>query len=127
MSDIDQHIRDAFRADDDALAAFLDDEPSLFDQVAQTFRGSNRALVFLSVGIGIVFMATSVTCAIQFFLADTTKAMIAWALGLVFSLMAIAIMKVWYWMELSKNALAREIKRLELEIAALATRMRSDR
>ena len=37
---------------------------------------------------------------------------------------AIAGMKVWYWLELNKNAVTREIKRLELQIARLASRIK---
>jgi hypothetical protein len=34
------------------------------------------------------------------------------------------MLKVMYWMELNKNAVTREIKRLELQIARLANRMK---
>jgi hypothetical protein len=34
------------------------------------------------------------------------------------------MMKIWYWLELNKNAVTREIKRLELQVARLSARMR---
>ena len=46
--------------------------------------------------------------------------MIAWSLGCMLSLGALAAMKIWYWMELQKNAITREIKRLEIHVARLA-------
>lgn len=49
----------------------------------------------------------------------------AWATGFVVCAIAIAMMKVWYWLELNKNSLAREIKRLELELANLSRRLSS--
>jgi hypothetical protein len=34
----------------------------------------------------------------------------------------VAILKIWFWMEMHKNAVLREVKRLELQIARLAAR-----
>ena len=35
------------------------------------------------------------------------------------------MIKVWFWMEIQKNAIVREIKRVELQVANLAAAMRS--
>ena len=123
MKDIDQKIREALRAEDEELAAFLDETPTLFDQVAQTFRGSSKFLVAVSVTFSIVFMGLCVVCAVQFFQAESTKALIAWAVGFMWCAMAVAMLKLWYWMEMQRHQITREIKRVELEIAALARRM----
>ena len=34
------------------------------------------------------------------------------------------MMKIWGWMEISKNFVTREIKRVELQIARLASRIK---
>jgi len=34
-------------------------------------------------------------------------------------------MKTWWWMEVNKNAITREVKRLELQIARLAARVKA--
>jgi hypothetical protein len=36
----------------------------------------------------------------------------------------LALVKVWFWMELQKNAIVREVKRLELQVASLAAQLR---
>ena len=37
----------------------------------------------------------------------------------LFGMLGIGQMKMWYWMQMNRNALAREIKRLELQVATL--------
>ncbi len=120
MTDLNARIREALRADtDEALAEFAD-EPDLFEQVLETFRGRSRLLVIMSIAVGFVFMALSILCLVQFFGAAEVRSMIAWSLGLVFCLAAVMAMKVWFWMELQKNAITREIKRLEIQVTRLA-------
>ena len=70
-----------------------------------------------------VFVGLSVVCAVQFFNAEGIREMILWAGAFGFSLLAVMANKIWYWMELNKNAIKREIKRLELQIARLAGRL----
>jgi|GEM_PF-3584282 len=37
--------------------------------------------------------------------------------------LGIGLIKIWYWMELNRNTVLREIKRLELQVAHLAGRV----
>ena len=36
----------------------------------------------------------------------------------------VALVKVWFWMDLQKNAIMREVKRLELQVASLAAQLK---
>ena len=123
MKDIDDKIRQALRAEDADLFDEVEGEQSLHQMVMETFRGRKRWIVLMAISVGIMFMGLAVLCAVQFFGAETTKQMIAWSIGFVFAFSAVTAMKVWYWMELNKNAIKREIKRLELQIARLAGRL----
>ena len=46
--------------------------------------------------------------------------MIAWSTAFVWGVLTIVLMKIWFWLEINKNGLTREIKRLELQIAHLS-------
>ncbi len=70
-----------------------------------------------------VFFGLTIMTAVQFFKVETTREMIAWAIGFVFCINAVAMLKMWYFMEMNKNAVTREVKRLELQIARLAKRL----
>ena len=68
-------------------------------------------------------MTLGVLSVIRFFRAEEFRDMVMWAAASAFFLSGVSMMKVWYWMELNKNSVTREIKRLELQIARLAGRL----
>jgi hypothetical protein len=47
-----------------------------------------------------------------------------WATACIMCTAAVALLKTWYWMEMQRIVVMREIKRVELQIARLATRLR---
>ena len=124
MSDnIDDRIRDALSSEDADIFAGLEGEQSLQEMVIDSFRGRARWMVFLVMFFSLAFFVLAIVCAVQFFEAEGVRAMIAWAMGFGWSALAMAMMKVWYWMELNKNTVTREIKRVELQLARLAQRL----
>lgn len=124
MSELDKKIREALRDEDAAALADVGDEPSMFETIMETFRGRYKWLAVMAVSWSIVFMVMGVLAAIKFFQAEATRDMLMWAVACILCLSGVSMMKVWYWMELNKNALTREIKRLELQIARLARRIK---
>jgi hypothetical protein len=73
--------------------------------------------------IGLVCFALTVVSAWQFFQADSTRGMIAWACGVGLTVSATGLLKLWYFMEMNKYVMIREIKRLELQIARISDRL----
>lgn len=126
MTNIDDTIRDALRAEDRELFEEFGGEQSLFDMVVESFRGRN---LWIKVGMFfniLVFTVLAVVTAIQFFGAETTRGMIGWSTGFLFCCLGTMMMKLWWWAQMDKNSLTREIKRLELQIARLAARMKEE-
>lgn len=125
MNDIDRKIQDALRKEDAEVWADFESEPPVFDLIMETFRGRYRWLAVMAVFWTFVFMGLGVYSFVRFFGAQETRELLLWggAAGICF--MAVGMMKIWYWMELNKNALTREMKRLELQIARLSGRLDS--
>lgn len=123
MSDLDRKIRAALQEDEAAILAQFD-EQTLPEQVIETFRGKNRWLVVISFLITIGWLAFGVFAAIRFFQAEQSQHMMAWAGAFGFSILAVAMVKIWFWMELNRIAITREIKRVELQMAYLAQELR---
>src|SRR5262245_61077215 len=123
MTDFDKTLRAALGAEEaERLSQF--DEPALLDQVVDTFRGRNRWVVMLMFPVVIVWLAFAIVSAYQFFHTEDLHAMIAWAGAFAFSIVTIGLVKIWYWMELNKNSITREVKRLELQVAHMVTRVK---
>ena len=119
MSDLDRKIHEALATEETefSLRAI---EPPLLEQVIDTFRGRSRWLIAVVFAMVLAWMVAAGIFAYQFFQADGTRAMIAWASGYGLSMLCIAMLKIWYWIELSKIVVLREVKRVELRVVRLA-------
>ncbi len=123
MPDMDQTIRDALPGQDRALFDETGGEQSFLEMAAGSFAGRNRWLTVLIMVAGVMFFGLTLYTSIRFFEAESTRAMIAWSVGCIICLFAVSFLKMWWWMELNKNTLMREIKRLELLVARLSQRL----
>lgn len=116
--DLDAQIREALEEDDPAFLSRLE-QPSLVSLVGETFQGRTRWLTGMSVLFTVVFMAVAVVALLELLRAETTRGLVLWQTLLLFSLLAVAANKLWFWMEFQRVTLTREIKRLELQLAQL--------
>lgn len=117
---IDDKIREALRKEDAELLEHFRGEAPLHEMLLETFRGGNRFLNAMAIVATIIVMVLLVTSGYQFFQVESTRAMIAWASAFVTCAVATGLLKIWFWLELNKNCVTREIKRLELQIANLS-------
>ena len=124
MNELDKAIQESLRKEDAELFKDFGEEPSMFAMVMETFQGRHRWLVMMTVFWTLVFMVLAVLSGIRFFRAEATRDLMMWAAACIVCLSAVSMMKVWFWMELNKNSITREIKRLELQIARLAGRIK---
>jgi len=115
----DEQIRQALNDEEAEFLASLDSEPALLRQVADTFHGRSRWLSALGVVLMLAFMALCVTSLVRMVRAEDLRTLLLWGTGFGTSLVMILGVKIWYWMELQRHSLKREIKRLELQMAAL--------
>lgn len=126
MKNIDKSIRDALAAEDRELFEEYTGEQSLHEMIAESFKGRQR---WLMIGMHLnmlILVSLAVVSAIAFFRVESTRAMIAWATGFIVGCLGTWTIKLWWWTRTDKNALTREIKRVELQIARLAARLRPD-
>jgi hypothetical protein len=121
MNELDRKIREALPPD---VAELLGppDEPSLGQQVRELFQGRLRWVsVLVIVGV-LAFAVFTVVSVVFFFRAETEREMIAWAGGFGLGLIAISFGRLWFWLLLDRNAVLREVKRVELQLALLSRR-----
>lgn len=122
MTDLDKRIFEALKEEDREVLKSYSEEAGLFELVGASFKGKQR---FFSIGIWIlnpIILGAAIYCGLQFFSADSTQYQMAWMAGFLLSFISIGQLKVWYWMELNKITMLREIKRLELQVALLASK-----
>ncbi len=118
MNELDDKIRQALNAKSIGQP-IGGDEPGLIAQVAETLHGKSRWLTIMVWVYTLVFSGLSGVGIVMFFGAETTKEQIAYAGLFLFSIQVTMMLKLWNWMLLNRNAVLREVKRLELLVATL--------
>ncbi|MCZ6652048.1 MAG: hypothetical protein O7D91_03360 [Planctomycetota bacterium] len=124
MNELDKKIQEALRTEDAELFKDYAEEPSVFEMLMETCRGRHRWLNILGAFWTLVFLVLGIVAAVKFFSAEGTRDIVMWAAACIVCVSAVSMLKIWYFLEMNKNAVTREIKRLELQIARLAARIK---
>ena len=118
-NEIDELIRQALGEEEAKYYEQLEEEQSLLAEGLGLFKGKRA---WISVYISIVIMAVlagSIYCLIEFFRVEETKELMIWGGGFFLGMFMITALKIWAWMQMDKNALMREMKRLEFQVSVL--------
>jgi len=92
-------------------------EPSVLGEMLDVFRGRQKFLASISFVYTFVFLGVSVWAAIEFFQAEEMRSQLLWVVVFIAAIHAVSMLKMWYFMQMNRNHVVREIKRLELQIA----------
>lgn len=123
MTDIDDKIREALRQEDAELLEHYPAEVPIHEVIIDYFRGRHWWVNILAFAFTLVALGMAVFAAYRFFHTDSTQAMIAWATCFLWFVIWVAMLKIWFWLEMQRNSLSREIKRLELQVANLSRQL----
>lgn len=99
------------------------DEQNVLEMIGGLFQGKNKWLLILMNLVTVIFFGLFVYCLIQFFNVEATKDLLKWGLGSIVFLLGVSMLKIFAWMQMDKNAIIRELKRLELQVLSLSGRI----
>ncbi len=121
MEDIDQLIKETLTNEE---AKFYDelDEQNLLEMVGGLFKTRNSWVIIMMFIVNLVVFGLFIYCLIRFLNTDNTNELIKWSAAGFFCVMITGMLKLFSWMQMDKNALLREIKRLELQISSIAAK-----
>lgn len=122
MEEIDKMIREALSKEE---AQFYEDlnEPAIFEKLGEVYRGRMGWLAMIMNVVILLFLVLFIYALIQFLNTTQTLDMVRWAAVGIFSILALSIIKIYFWMQMDKNDLKRELKRIELQIAVLSGKL----
>lgn len=129
MTKKDKNIDDQIRSALDPVNETLDElvhrtEPGILAMTTSVMRGRQWMINLLAILYSLAILALGVFAAVQFFHAEAVRDLILWATIFVVCLMIVSIVKVWFWMAMNRNAVTREVKRVELQVTALKDAVR---
>ncbi|MDB2462860.1 hypothetical protein N9W61_02020 [Algibacter sp.] len=106
-------------------AKFYEDlhEQNVIEMIFGLFKGKNKWLLILMNLVTVIFFGLFIYCLVQFFNVETTKELLKWGLGSLVFLIGVSMLKIFAWMQMDKNSIIREVKRLELQVSSLSGRI----
>jgi uncharacterized membrane protein YciS (DUF1049 family) len=72
----------------------------------------------------VVLFGVASVLAWRFVQATEVGDMLRWGAAAAFAFAGLALVKLWFWLELQKDEIVREVKRLEVQVASLAAQRR---
>jgi len=99
------------------------EDPSMTELLTEMFRGRHRRLAIGGAVVNLLLLGAGVFSAVRFFGAEEPRGMLLWGGGTLLSFGAVTAIKVWYWLEMVRLSLTREVKRLELQVSRLAEKI----
>ena len=122
MTDLDNRIRTALSADDEAFLNSLEKERGLFSQIGESFRGPMRFMTIVANVAVLIATAIGLWSVWKMFDADTTRGLILWAAAAWAAWTMQIGLKQWIWSRIQTLSVLRELKRLELRLARIEER-----
>ncbi|NHF61220.1 hypothetical protein FK220_017845 [Flavobacteriaceae bacterium TP-CH-4] len=122
MNKIDELIKETLDTEE---ARFYDEleEQNLMGKLGQAHRGKTGWLVSIMTVAHLLIFVAFIYCIVQFFNTQVTNELVIWSAAGFICMIAMAMLKLYVWMQMDKNDLLRELKRLELQISALSHRL----
>ena len=117
----DQIIKESLTEEESKFYDELD-EQNLLQMFGGLFKTKLSWLIIIMNIVNLIVFILFIYCLIQFLNTNNTNELIKWASAGFLCWTTIAMIKIFVWMQMDKNALLREMKRLELQIAVLANK-----
>tara|TARA_R110002072_G_scaffold97239_7_gene213764 strand:- start:13190 stop:13573 length:384 start_codon:yes stop_codon:yes gene_type:complete len=122
IEDIDKLIKETLTEEESKFYDELE-EQNVLQMVYGLFKGKNKWIMVMMNVMTLIFFGLFIYCLVQFFSVEATRDLLKWGLGGIVFLLGVSMLKIFAWMQMDKNALLREIKRLEIQISSLSGRM----
>jgi hypothetical protein len=120
--DIDKLIEESLSKEEAEFYHQLD-EPGLMEQWAGLYKTRLGGWAILVTSIQVIFTIVTFWLAYQFFTAESVESQIRWGGGMFIGFIIMAQLKLWHWMQMDKNTILQQMKRIEYQIAVLTEKI----
>ena len=121
MNDFDNKLKDALS--NDRPGTEFGHEQGVFEQMAGVFKSRQRWLIILDMVMIFVFLGLGVWAFLGLLEAEDFRSHVLYGLGVGFSLLAVGMLKMWFFMQINRNSVLREVVRLQIQVADLAKKL----
>jgi len=86
------------------------------------YKGSMSGVLIIMTIAQIAAFGFAIYCAVQFFGTDNTNELIKWGVGFLTLMLMTSFIKTYSWMHMNKQAIIRELKRIEYQLSILSSK-----
>lgn len=115
---VDDRIKQALEDELEDITLTDSHRSGMFAMVESAYRGGLGRWMWVSTVLLFIGLALLVWTGIGFFTATTIDDRVFWGVCLLLTAVFHIALKQWTWLEMNRNSLLREIKRLEATIEA---------
>ncbi|PQJ81769.1 DUF6768 family protein [Polaribacter glomeratus] len=123
IEEIDKLIKETLSEEEAKFYKGLEEQP-IFDMIKGLFTGKNKWILYVMNFMTVFFFAIFIYCIIQISNTEETNELIRWGIYCFIALIAMSMLKMFAWMQMDKNAIIRELKRLEILVSSLSSRIK---
>lgn len=120
MTPIDDALRRSLSSDDEAFLKDLEEGRGLFTQMGAMFEGPMKLWTYFSFIMSFVMFGLFAVFLWKGIEAGTVRETVLYCTGAVWFAIAVAMMKMWWWMRMNHLATLRELKKIELRVTQIA-------
>jgi hypothetical protein len=120
MSKIDDRILETLNSEDRELMQTYTAQPGFLGMLLEPMRGSFGPSAIAAFGIMIVVFVTLVFSIFQFFPEQDVLRKLNWMAIALAMLIFLGFLRLWFFQEISRLSILRELKRLELQLSLQA-------
>ncbi len=117
---IDEKIKQALGEDAARYDDILNNKPGMFSLVMRSYQGGMGVWMWLVTGLIFAITGLMVWTGYRFINAPVVDERVYWGVWFTMLLLLQLGLKLWTWMEVHRNSVLREIKRLEIAVRTLA-------
>jgi hypothetical protein len=92
---------------------------STWNDFVAVLRGPNRSIAIAGTIAGVLLTALLVGFVVQFARAEDLRTALEWAVWLIVGVVALALIKIWFWIQIERDTILRELQRLERSVDLL--------
>lgn len=123
MTNLDDKILNAIANEHASSDEDYSKELGLFGLIGKSFKGTHKWIVFIVFLLVFIFLILTVYCGYNFYHATELSNKLNWMAGGFLFFIGFALLRLWYFMELNRLSLKREIKRVELQVSLLVKKL----
>jgi hypothetical protein len=116
--EIDKLIKESLNAEEAEFYQDLDQQ-GVFKMWFDLYKGKLGRWAILVTFIQLIFTALAFWLGYKFFNVEGTEQMLRYGGAMFIAILFVQMLKLWHWMQMDKNSILREIKRLEFQVAVL--------